>query len=198
MKSQSFEIVAAPTLILIGGGVGSGKSSISTQIVRLISNAVLLDKDRLYGKWVDELLSAGGHPADRDSRYYWESVRTLEYASLESLAFDHLRLGKAVIVDAPLRPELDSPDWVRRIRLSCGQIGATLVSVWVEISTECAYERMRHRAEPRDRWKLENWDEFSRSQSYHPPCAAKVILPNETPEQKESAIAEIMAHISAV
>jgi predicted kinase len=198
MKPSPSQILAAPVLILIGGGAGAGKSGLSAQLVRAVSNSVLLDKDRLYSKWVDELLAASGHPADRDCSFYWERIRPLEYASLERMAFDHLRLGKAAVVDAPLRPELDNPNWVGRMHASCGEIGAKLISVWIEISPESARSRMERRAEPRDRWKLENWTEFIRRQPYTVPCAAELILPNETMEQRDSAVAEIIAHLSAV
>lgn len=195
MKSTLHSILAAPVLILIGGGPGAGKSGISLHLTRTIANAVLLDKDRLYAEWVGELLAASGNPDDRDCAFYWERVRPLEYASLERIAFDQLRLGKVVVVDAPLRPELDNPDWVSRVRSSCEEVGAKLIPVWIEISPQCAHSRMKERAEPRDQWKLKNWDEFIRRQSYNAPCAAELILQNETAAQRESAIGEILANV---
>lgn len=197
MKTKSHQIIAAPALILIGGGPGVGKSSISAQLMRNIANAVLLDKDRLYSKWVDKLLLAAGQPADRDGFYYWNHVRPLEYASLEHLAFDHLRLGKVVVIDAPLRLELNNSEWMHHLEAACESIGSALIPVWIEISPKCARRRMRQRAEARDRWKLENWDEFIQRQTYAPPCAAELILPNETMKQRELAIAEIMAQVSS-
>lgn len=195
MKSTPPQILAAPVLILIGGGPGAGKSGISAHLAQTIANSVLLDKDRLYADWVGEWLAAAGHPNDRDCAFYWERVRPLEYASLERIALDQLRLGKVVLVDAPLRPELDNPDWISRVRASCASLGARLIPVWIEISPACAHARMKERAEPRDQWKLENWNEFIRRQSYAAPCAAELVLSNETAAQRESAIAEILANV---
>jgi hypothetical protein len=120
---------------------------------------VLLDKDRLLGAWVDGLLAATGVGADRDNAYYWETVRPLEYATLERIAFDHLELGKVVVIDAPLRPELSDPSWVARVRHECESRGAGFLAVWVIVSPETARRRMTARAEPRDHWKP-NWREF--------------------------------------
>jgi predicted kinase len=184
-----------PVLILIGGGAASGKSRISVEVVRRISNSVLLDKDGLYAEWVDALLAASGHPADRDCAFYWDCIRPLEYKSLERLAFDHLRLGKVVVIDAPLRPELDDPNWIRRVGLACQEMGAKLVATWIEVSPDCARERMRHRSEPRDRWKLENWDEFVRRQPYGAPCAAKLTLRNDDILMGKSAVSSIIASV---
>lgn len=184
-----------PSLILIGGGAASGKSRIAVKVVRRISNAVLLDKDCLFGEWVDAILSAQGQPSDRDCPIYWDYVRPLEYKSLMRLAFDHLRLGKVVVIDAPLRPELDDPAWVHRTDMACKDLGANLASVWIEVSPECAQERMRKRAEPRDKWKLDNWNEFVRRQSYQAPRAAKLILRNDEDSQEKFAASSIIAFI---
>lgn len=181
-----------PTLILIGGGAASGKSHISVELVRRIPSAVLLDKDCLFGEWVDALLTLHGHPFDRDCALYWDCIRPLEYKSLEQLAFAHLRLGKVVVIDAPLRPELDDPAWVHRIEIACQNIGAKLIAIWIEVLPKCARERMQDRSEARDKWKLENWDEFVRRQPYSAPRAAKLVLRNDDALHGESAVSNIV------
>ena len=186
-----------PTLILIGGGAASGKSRISIELAQLISNAVLLDKDSLFGVWVDALLYTHGRPTDRDCTVYWDYIRPLEYKCLERLAYDHLQLGKVVVIDAPLRPELNDPAWVDRINCACQALGAKLIAVWVEVSPECAHQRMRQRSESRDKWKLENWNEFVRRQSYSAPCAANLVLQNDG-VQPESAASIIIASLSPI
>jgi predicted kinase len=184
-----------PTLILIGGGAASGKSRIATKLVRSIPNAVLLDKDSLFSDWVDALLAAHGQPSNRDCAVYWDVIRPLEYRSLEKLAQEHLRLGKVVVVDAPLRPELDDPGWVRRVEAECEKLGAGLIPVWIEISPECAHERMRRRSEPRDQWKLQNWDEFVRRQNYGAPRAVKLVFNNDDNKAGGSVVSTIMVAI---
>lgn len=186
-----------PCLVLMAGGAGVGKTGLARMLVRRVTNAVLLDKDRLLGRWVDRVLVAGGTNADRDSRYYWQEVRPDEYATLETIALDHLELGKVVVVDAPLRPELQDSAWVTRVRKACAERGAGFLAVWVVVSTETARRRMTARAEPRDQWKLANWEEFLRRQPYDPPAGAGLILANEDSHTLEPALTQILAALSA-
>lgn len=186
-----------PCLVLMAGGAGVGKTGLARMLVRRVTNAVLLDKDRLLGRWVDRVLVAAGTNADRDSRYYWQEVRPEEYATLEAIAFDHLELGKVVVVDAPLRPELQDSVWVARVRQACADRGAGFLAVWVIVSTETARRRMTARAEPRDHWKLANWGAFLRRQPYDPPTGAGLVLTNEDSETLEPALTRILAAVSA-
>jgi len=186
-----------PCLVLMAGGAGVGKTRLTRMLVRRVPNAVLLDKDRLLGGWVDRLLTAANVGVDRDSRYYWQEVRPQEYATLETIAFDHLELGKVVAIDAPLRPELQDPGWTTRIQGACAARGAGFLAVWVVVSPETARRRMATRAEPRDQWKLANWEEFLRRQPYDPPAGATLVLENENNDSLEPAIDNILAAISA-
>jgi len=189
--------VMRPCLVLMAGGAGVGKTGLARMLVRRVANAVLLDKDRLLGRWVDRVLVAAGTSADRDSRYYWQDVRPEEYATLETIAFDHLELGKVVVIDAPLRPELQDSTWVARIRRACADRGAGFLAIWVIVSPETARRRMAARAEPRDQWKLANWEEFLRRQPYDPPTGAGLVLTNEDSETLEPALKHALAALAA-
>jgi hypothetical protein len=162
-----------------------------------VPNAILLDKDRLLGAWVDLVLRAAGEAIDRDGRYYWQDVRPQEYRTLERVAYDHLELGKVVVIDAPLRPELSDPDWVVRVRRECERRKAGFLAVWVIVSPETARRRMAARAEPRDHWKLANWDEFLRRQPYDPPAGAGLVLTNEDSDTLEPALTHALAALAA-
>ena len=186
-----------PCLVLMAGGAGVGKTGLARMLVRRVANAVLLDKDRLLGRWVDRLLMAAGTGVDRDSRYYWQEVRPEEYVTLETIAFDHLELGKLVVIDAPLRPELQDSTWVTRIQRACADRGAGFLAIWVVVSPETARRRMTARAEPRDHWKLANWEEFLRCQPYDPPASAALVLTNEDSDTLEPALDQALAAIAA-
>jgi predicted kinase len=184
-----------PCLVLMAGGAGTGKTRLSRALVRHVPNAILLDKDRVLGDWVDLVLQASGEAVDRDGRYYWQDVRPQEYRTLERVAYDHLELGKLVVIDAPLRPELSDPEWVGRIRQECEGRGAGFLAVWLIVSPETARRRMAARAESRDHWKLANWGEFLRRQPYDPPAGAGLTLRNEESDSVESALAQVVATI---
>jgi predicted kinase len=181
----------------MAGGAGVGKTRLARELVRSVPNAVLFDKDRLLGGWVDLALGAAGEAVDRDGRYYWQEVRPQEYVTLERIAYDHLELGKLVVIDAPLRPELADPSWVARVRHECESRGAGFLAVWVIVSPETARRRMAARAEPRDHWKLTNWEEFLRRQPYDPPAGAALVLKNEDSDTSEPALDQAFAAIAA-
>ena len=181
----------------MAGGAGTGKTQMSRALVRRVPNAVLLDKDRLLGAWVDLVLRAAGEAIDRDGRYYWQDVRPQEYRTLEEVAYEHLELGKVVVIDAPLRPELSDPHWTARIRRECERRGAGFLPVWLIVSPDTARRRMTARAEPRDHWKLANWQEFLRRQPYDPPAGAALVLQNEDRDSVEPALTQALAAIAA-
>jgi predicted kinase len=181
----------------MAGGAGVGKTGLARALVRRVANAVLLDKDRLLGEWVDLVLGAAGEAVDRDGRYYWQEVRPQEYVTLERVAYDHLELGKLVVIDAPLRPELGDPRWVDRVRHECEGRRAGFLAVWMIVSPETARRRMTARAEPRDHWKLANWEEFLRRQPYDPPAGATLVLMNEDGDSLEAVLDQLLAAIAA-
>jgi len=186
-----------PCLVLLAGGAGAGKTRLAQELVRRVPNAVLLDKDRLLGGWVDRLLVAAGVGVDRDSHYYWQEVRPEEYLTLERIAHDHLELGKVVVIDAPLRPELSNSGWVARVRHECESRGAGFLAVWVIVSPETARRRMTARAAPRDHWKLTNWEEFLRRQPYDPPTGVTLVLQNEDSDSVDPVLARALKAIVA-
>jgi predicted kinase len=181
----------------MAGGAATGKSGLARALVRRVPNAILLDKDRLLGAWVDLVLRVSGEEVDRDSRYYWQDVRPQEYATLEAVAYDHLALGKVVVIDAPLRPELNDPAWVARVRKECEARAARLMAVWVIVSPDTARRRMLARGEARDDWKLSHWEEFLRRQPYDPPAGASMVIENEDGELPDQATARLLDTIQS-
>ena len=186
-----------PCLVLMAGGAATGKSGLARALVRRVPNAILLDKDRLLGAWVDLVLRAAGEEVDRDSRYYWQEVRPQEYATLEAAAYDHLALGKVVVIDAPLRPELNDPVWVARVRKECQARAAHLIAIWMVVSPDTARRRMLARGEARDAWKLAHWEEFLRRQPYEPPTGASVVIENDDEESPDRVTARLFDTIQS-
>ena len=156
----------------------------------------MLDKDRLLGVWVDWVLRASGEAVDRDGARYWQEVRPLEYATLMGVAFDHLALGKSVVIDAPFGPELADLAWLARTGRECEARGAVLLAVWVRCNAASAYRRLRARGEPRDRWKLEHWNEFlTARQPYAPPASAALLVQNEDGDPTDAQVARVLETI---
>ena len=159
-----------PTLILVAGGPGAGKTSIGRALARAIPTAVLLDKDVIASPWLDPVLSClNDGEVDRDSRVYWETLRPLEYASLLAAAYDNLMIGKTAIVVAPLGPELRNRDWIGTVAATAASSAARLLIIWVATAIDDAHQRMALRRDSRDAWKLAHWDDFAKREPYAEP-----------------------------
>ena len=164
------DLAVQPTLVLIAGGPGAGKTALGRALAAQFEQSILLDKDVINGIWVDAMLARlNGGQVDRESPVYIETLRPLEYAALMAAAFDNLALGKWVFVVAPFGPELTDGAWVRRIKASVQKLGGRLRAIWIETDAETAKSRIATRNEPRDAWKLANWDEFLAHSQFVPP-----------------------------
>jgi len=171
------EVAIQTTLVLIGGGAGSGKTSVARALATQFEASVLLDKDIVNGVWVDSMLHRmNGGRIDRESAIYREVLRPLEYACLMAAALDNLALGKMVFLVAPLGPELSDSDWVRRVKSSVADLGGRLRAIWLEIDPETARERIALRKEPRDAWKLAHWPQFLEQAQFAPPRTDLYVL----------------------
>ena len=95
-----------------------------------------------------------------DGDFYLQNLRSEEYATLMELAFSALRFSDKVLVNAPFLREIRDVDYMRGLKASAAQMGASLILVWVVASPNACYERMKERNSSRDHLKLANWDEY--------------------------------------
>jgi predicted kinase len=168
--SDMSELAVQPTLVLVAGGPGAGKTALARALAAQFEQAILLDKDVVNGIWVDAMLARlNGGKVDRESPIYIETLRPLEYAALMGAAFDNLALGKWVFVVAPFGHELSDGAWVRRVKASVQKLRGRLRAIWIEIDAETAKARIAARNEPRDAWKLAHWNEFLARSQFVPP-----------------------------
>jgi AAA domain len=102
-----------PTLRIVIGTAGSGKSTIARRLARQYA-AAYLDKDAMSARFVEAaLLAAGYNPGDRESNaFYRERILPLEYDSLLDVAGANLRIGHPVVIDAPFSPYLSDPTFI--------------------------------------------------------------------------------------
>ncbi|MEO7762414.1 MAG: AAA family ATPase [Casimicrobiaceae bacterium] len=171
------EMPSQPTLILIAGGPGAGKTTLGRALAAQFETGVLLDKDVINSAWVDQMLiRLNDGQVDRESQIYLEALRPLEYGALLAAAFDNLALGKTVFVVAPFGPELTDGDWVRRLQHSVQELGGRVRAIWIETDEQTAKERITARRSPRDAWKLANWDGFAASAQFIPPREDLLVL----------------------
>ena len=153
--------MTAPTLRIVIGTAGSGKSTIAQRLAGEY-DAAYLDKDAMSARFVEAALAAAGYdPGDRESNtFYLERILPMEYDSLLDVAGTNLRIGRPVVIDAPFSPYLADPDFINCAADRFDWPPVDVEVVLVRVSPETLQQRLRERGLERDRVKLDNWDEY--------------------------------------
>ncbi|MDQ6417976.1 AAA family ATPase [Paenibacillus sp. LHD-117] len=153
-------------LVFFLGGAGAGKTTLAKALARR-SHAALFDMDTLSRPAAEAIMSLSGlDPNDRDSPLYKTRCRELGYRLTMDAALENIELGTDTYVIGPFTKETEDPSWLEN---ELSRIGASLRDVdvkviFVSLSNDSLYrERIRQRGSALDAWKLDNWDEFSRS-----------------------------------
>jgi predicted kinase len=162
-------------LILVGGIPGSGKTLIGKRIASHIG--MYIDKDTLSQDFSSELLSAlGSHANDRESQVYMNNVRPIEYQSMIELAFENLVLGNSVVCSAPFIKEFGDKEWIEEMELRASVHYVQVVKVLVQVDIPTAYIRVKGRGESKDKFKLDDWETYSKALPKAPPSGFNGVL----------------------
>jgi len=150
-----------PTLRIVIGTAGSGKSTIAQRLARQ-HGAAYLDKDTMSARFVEAaLVSAGYDPGDREANpFYRDNILPLEYDSLLDVAGANLRLGCPVVVDAPFSPYLSDPTFITAAAERFDWPPIDVEVIQVRVSPKTLQDRLRKRGLVRDQVKLAHWDEY--------------------------------------
>ena len=158
---------SAPRLILFAGHAGTGKSTLAKRALPLIikktgEDFFFLDKDTVYGAYSSHVMELTTHnPNDRDSPYYLENLRDWEYSGLIDIVRENLLIGVNVILVGPFSKEIQSGKMFSPVAL--GIPSETIIRLaWIDLEESEAKNRMEKRADPRDDWKLANWNQYTK------------------------------------
>lgn len=135
-------------LILVCGIPGSGKTTLAREVVKKI-NAFFIDKDDVQNSLTTK----------RSGEYY-ESIRQSTYDIMFSIVASNIKLGKNVVMVAPLVKEMKAEgwrEWLGHIKLI---INADLKIIWCFADKNTIKNRLQKRGYPRDIEKLMNWEGF--------------------------------------
>jgi predicted kinase len=138
-----------PCLILVVGVAGSGKSTLSREILRRIW-AVYLDNNQIADAFF---------PHTRRGTEY-ETLRPRFYKALYTVAEENLKLGNSVLLDVPHIKEVQTLRWRAFVRRLVERTKARMVVIRCHCSETVLHTRIRSRGKQRDRWKLKNWKKF--------------------------------------
>ena len=158
---------SAPRLILFAGHAGTGKSTLAKKALPLIiektgEDFFFLDKDTAYGAFSAHVMElTTQNPNDRDSPFYLENLRDWEYQGLIDIARENLLLGVNVILVGPFSREIQSGAMFDARAL--GVPPQTSIQIaWIDLDESEAKHRMEKRADPRDEYKLQHWEQYAK------------------------------------
>jgi predicted kinase len=145
-------VLPSAQLILLMGSPCTGKTTIAEDLVRKI-HAVRLWKDRLQD---------APNPA-RDLQIY-QAQREIVYAVMYGALEDNLKAGNSCLLEAPHVTQMREPPWRDMISKMVESTDSTLKIIRCYTSEEELKRRMIARKDPRDRWKLEDWQGFMKKE----------------------------------
>jgi predicted kinase len=150
-----------PTAFFVIGPAGSGKSTVSKLLARELG-AAYLDKDALATGFTELILSMNGNdPHERDNNALYQSrILPIEYQTLLRVCGDNLAVGASVVIDAPFGRYFGNERYLLEAKEQYQWPQARLVVVHVVTDGDIVLGRLRQRDEPRDEWKIHNWEQF--------------------------------------
>ncbi|GLB29759.1 ATPase [Lacrimispora amygdalina] len=146
-------------LILVTSPPASGKTYISKQLARNLKHVVYLDKDTLI-VLSKQIFVVAGQEYNRSSDFFESNIRDYEYSAIVDLAMEALEYDDIVLINAPFTREIRDTRYMNDLREKLIKKNAKLTIIWVQTDVEVCRQRMIERNSDRDRWKLDNWEEY--------------------------------------
>ncbi|MBP2001618.1 putative kinase [Paenibacillus shirakamiensis] len=158
-------------LIFFVGVAGTGKTTVARKLSDKIQ-AAFLDRDTVGGRFVERILEMKGlDKNDRDSEFYKENLRDLEYDTTKDICIDNLAAGQNVFMISPFTAELKNRAWIEEVLTSAGRSKSdveTKVVVVTLSDMDVQKNRIIDRQTERDTWKLNHWDNFKERVQFIP------------------------------
>ena len=183
-------------LTLVTSPPACGKTFISKQLAKALTNCVYLDKDTLI-VLSKQIFAVAGEEYNRSSDFFQREIRDYEYYCVLDLAMEALDYNDTVLINAPFTEEIRDDEYLDSLRKRLAKHGAELVVIWVNTRVEVCRERMIKRNSDRDTWKLEHWDEYIAGCNFNQPNNIKELLvfENSSEEEYEESIKRVVKQL---
>lgn len=165
------EGITLQKLVFFVGVAGTGKTTVARVISEQVP-AAFLDRDTVGGRFVEAILEMKGlDKNDRDSQFYKENLRDLEYDTTKDICIENLAAGQNVFMISPFTAELKNKQWIEEVISQAGltrdQVDVKVIVVTLS-DMSLQHDRIVSRQTERDRWKLDNWDQFEQRVQFVP------------------------------
>lgn len=186
-------------LILVTSPPACGKTFISKQLAKALNNIVYLDKDTLI-TLSKQIFVVAHEEYNRSSEFFEENIRNYEYECILDLAMEALEYNDTVLINAPFTREVRDKAYMDHLKEILAEKDAKLVVVWVITDKEVCHQRMIERASDRDKWKLDNWDEYISSCNFEIPDTIAdpdddlglILFHNSSEEEFKQSLKEVV------
>lgn len=158
-------------LVFFVGVAGTGKTTVALKLAERIQ-AAFLDRDTVGGRFVEKMLEMNGLDVnDRDSDFYKQHLRDLEYDTTKDICIENLAAGQNVFMISPFTAELKNKAWIEEVLAAAGkthaEVDVKVVAVTLK-DMDLQKTRIIDRQTERDTWKLEHWDDFKHRVQFVP------------------------------
>lgn len=158
-------------LVFFVGVAGTGKTTVARKLADRIP-AAFLDRDTIGGRFVEAILEMQGlDKRDRDSDFYKQNLRDLEYDTAKDVCIENLAARQNVFMISPFTAELKSKQWIEEVIGAAGltkaQVDIKVIVVTLQDMT-LQKQRIVDRQTDRDQWKLDNWGDFEKRIDFVP------------------------------
>ncbi|HZL08116.1 MAG TPA: AAA family ATPase [Candidatus Dormibacteraeota bacterium] len=170
---------------IVAGPPGAGKTTVAGILLKHLKPIpALLDKDTMYGSFVDSILAAENRPTgEREGDWYDKRIKIHEYAGMTKTAREIRSKGCPVLLSAPFTKQIHSKEiwneWVERLG------GGTVHLVWIKVDAETLHKHLIDRNDKRDTQKLAKFDDFiTYMQPGTPPPFPHIMIDNRLNTQQ--------------